>query len=72
MCIRDRPEIYGDAAEYFDPKDVNSMASSLEKVLSDNSLRGDLIRRGYTQVYKYSWETTAQQTLDLYNQCFNN
>jgi len=65
-------EIYGDAAEYFDPINVEEMANSIERVLSDNSLRGDLIRRGYTQASKYSWETTAKQTLDLYNQCLNN
>lgn len=60
------PEIYGDAAHYFDPTDIDDMASKITDVLDDEALRAKLIRNGYSQVKKYSWAKTAQQTLEVY------
>ena len=61
------PEISGDAALYFDPKDIKDMAEKIDSVISDESLRKDLIQKGQRQLKKYSWEKTAQETLDVYN-----
>jgi glycosyltransferase involved in cell wall biosynthesis len=60
------PEVYGDAAEYFDPLSVDDMNHSLEQVLTNEALRDELIQRGYDQVKKYSWEKMAKQTLEIY------
>ncbi|MFA5004384.1 MAG: glycosyltransferase family 1 protein [Candidatus Saccharimonadales bacterium] len=60
------PEIYGDAAHYFDPLDVNDIATKIDEVLSDNSLRQDLITKGKAQAAKYSWQRMAEQTLAVY------
>jgi glycosyltransferase involved in cell wall biosynthesis len=60
------PEVYGDAAHYFDPTDVNDMASKIDEVLSNPELRKNLVKRGKAQVKKYSWKRMAQQTLDVY------
>lgn len=60
------PEVYGDAALYFDPKDIDDMADKIAKVLDDETFRADLIKRGYAQVEKYSWERMARQTLAVY------
>ncbi len=60
------PEIYGDAAHYFDPYDASDMAAKIEAVLSDGSLREKLIKAGREQAAKYSWQKTAEQTLDVY------
>jgi glycosyltransferase involved in cell wall biosynthesis len=60
------PEVSGDAAEYFDPTDVQQMANAINRVLSDTALRESLITKGYEQVKKFSWERTAQQTLAVY------
>lgn len=61
------PEIYGDAAHYFDPLDVTAMAKAINEVLTDSSLRQTLIARGHQQVTKYSWQRMAEQTLEIYN-----
>lgn len=61
------PEVYGDAAIYFDPKDVNDTAQAVQKVLSDKKLRKELVTKGHAQVQKYSWQKMAQQTLRVYN-----
>ncbi len=60
------PEIYGDAAQYFDPLDVEAMAKAINEVLTDNDLRGELIKKGEAQVKKYSWQRMAEQTLAAY------
>jgi glycosyltransferase involved in cell wall biosynthesis len=62
------PEVYGDAAHYFDPLDVTAMADAINEVLSDKQLREQLINAGHTQAAKYSWQRMAQQTLAVYNQ----
>jgi glycosyltransferase involved in cell wall biosynthesis len=60
------PEIYGEAAHYFDPHNVNDMARAIEEVMSDKTLRAKLIKKGFTQHNKYSWKVTAQQTHGVY------
>ena len=61
------PEIYGDAAHYFDPKSVDYMAESVAKVINNEKFRKDLIKKGHKQVKKYDWQKTAAQTLETYN-----
>lgn len=61
-------EIYGDAAVYFDPNDSSDIANKIKRVLSDEKLRDDLIKKGLDQVRKYSWLKMAQQTLKVYEE----
>lgn len=60
------PEIYGDAAEYFNPKKVKEMANAIERVISDQKLQQKLKEKGKTQIKKYSWRKMAQETLETY------
>lgn len=60
------PEVYGDAALYFDPIDTQQMASVIEKVISNDTERQHLIEKGKIQIKKYSWQKTAEQTLEIY------
>jgi glycosyltransferase involved in cell wall biosynthesis len=64
-CI---PEVCGDAAHYFDPLDVESIADAINEVLTDKDLRAGLIKRGHERVKKYSWRRMAEQTLKVYEQ----
>ena len=61
------PEINGQGAIYFDPEDVKEMAEKINSVINNEGLRQELIHKGYIQLKKYSWEKTAQETLDIYN-----
>ncbi len=63
------PEVNGDAAHYFDPLDINDMADKINDVLTDETLRKALIKKGAEQVKKYSWERMAEQTLSVYKKC---
>lgn len=62
------PEVYGDAAEYFDPKDIDEMADAINRVIKNESLRDKLIKDGKNQAAKYSWEKMARETLEVYKQ----
>lgn len=59
------PEAGGDAALYFDPQNPDDIAEKLDKVLSDKKLRSEMIKKGYEQVKKFSWEKTAKETLKV-------
>lgn len=58
------PEVGGDAAIYFDPFDVEAMVSSMMMVLNGELDRQKSIQDGLTQAAKFSWDRTAQLTMD--------
>lgn len=62
------PEVLGEAAIYFDPTDPADMAAKIEQVLTNKKLRQELVKKGQTQVKKYSWRHMAEQTLAIYEQ----
>lgn len=61
------PEVYGEAAHYFDPLNIDDMARRIAEVLDNPQLRHKLIVAGAEQVKKYSWQRMAEQTLAVYN-----
>jgi len=65
------PEVYGNAAHYFDPKKVDHIMSSLEKITNSSTLRKHLIEKGRERFAKFSWKQTAFQTVDVYRQVIN-
>lgn len=62
------PEVYGSAAHYFDPLNVQAMADAINEVLTDKNLRKSLIEAGHIQSAKYSWRRMAEETLEVYRE----
>lgn len=60
------PEIGGDGALYVDPKDTNGMKKALKKIMNDDKFRVDLIKKGFYQAKKFSWEKAAVETAKVY------
>ena len=60
------PEVVGDAAVLVNPENVFDIARGLRDALLDEPLRAALIERGYVQLKRFSWDTTARQVLDAY------
>lgn len=60
------PEVYGEAAVYFDPLSVSSMKGAIGSLLSDDAKRADLALRGRHRVSEFSWRRMAEQTLAAY------
>jgi glycosyltransferase involved in cell wall biosynthesis len=65
------PEVYGDAAHYFDPLNVEDMAAKVGDIIDDPKLRAELIAKGKKQAAKYSWRRMAEQTLAVYNRALD-
>ncbi len=66
------PEVYGDSVVYFDPLDVQDMATKLGEVVDDPLIRDDLKEKGKRNAAKYSWDRMAKQTLAVYEQILGN
>lgn len=60
------PEVGGDAAIYFDPKDKEDMIKKIEQVLIDEKLRVELVYKGLKRYQQFSWKKMAEQTLKVY------
>lgn len=60
------PEVAGDAAVYFDPDDIDAIGTAIDRVITDDALRNDLIQQGYRRLTHFSAERTATQTLAVY------
>ena len=61
------PEIVGSSALVFDAEDSQSLASAIERLLSDNQEYMALVWKGKSQAEKFRWEECARRTLDVYS-----
>ncbi len=57
------PEVGGEACEYADPDSTDSIIQAIARALSRSN---NLKKAGREQLKKFSWDDTAQKTLDLY------
>lgn len=55
------PEVLQASALYFDPLDVEHMASAMQRMLEDLPLRQALRRRGFNNVSRFSWDESARR-----------
>lgn len=66
------PEMLGDAAMYVDPYDRYAMTDVLAEVLRDTDLQGTLSARGLAQAKKFSWDESANQTVNVLRDVYAN
>lgn len=60
------PEVAGQAAQLFDPSDVDAICYSLEKVLYSSQRLNELTAMGEKQCKRFSWDRCAKETIDIY------
>jgi glycosyltransferase involved in cell wall biosynthesis len=60
------PEVTGDSAILINPDNPLEIAEAIYQVISDTSLRQQLIDKGKQQAEKFSWQKTAQATIKAY------
>jgi len=60
------PEIAGDAALLVDPFNTEEICAAMVKMATSEELRRSLREKGIRQAARFSWTTTAQQTLEAY------
>lgn len=64
------PEVVGDAAILINPFDTEELRDAMEKVLGDEELSKQLGEKGYERAKSFSWEKTAANTLNIYEDAF--
>lgn len=60
------PEVAGDAALYFNPIDEFSIREIVSKIIYSEEIRKELQLKGFKQLEKFSWEKTANETVNVY------
>lgn len=55
------PEVCGDGADLVPPRDPQALADAVGRALHDAPHRDDLVLRGYKNVQRFSWDSTATQ-----------
>ncbi|MCX6809159.1 MAG: glycosyltransferase family 1 protein [Candidatus Berkelbacteria bacterium] len=59
------PEIVSDAGLLCSPDDYQKIASNLEKIISSNGLRVELIEKGLKRSKIFDWEIASKKTLEV-------
>lgn len=65
------PEVAGDAALLFDPSDPHSIAAAIERLLGDSELSARLREKGTVRAELFTWERTAELTLEAYERALS-
>jgi glycosyltransferase involved in cell wall biosynthesis len=60
------PEVAGDAAEYFEPSEVDDLAAATERVLSSTEKQAEMRQRGLERAKLFTWDECARKHLEVY------
>lgn len=60
------PEVLGNAALYFDPRDAEALVGLIRRIESEPALLEELRLRGYRQAALHTWSEMAEATQDVY------
>ena len=60
------PEVIGDAGLLVAPDEIDAIADAFRSVLGDEELAAELAGRGRKQASLFSWRSTAEQLLSIY------
>lgn len=61
------PEINKDAAEYFDPDNINQIVSGMDKILFNQDLKTNLVKKGNKHFKKFDWFKTVNKIIEILN-----
>jgi glycosyltransferase involved in cell wall biosynthesis len=70
-CTSSMPEVAGDAALLIDPFIPREITEAMIQICENNSLRADLIQKGFIRAAKFSWKSMAQDVLKIYHEAVN-
>jgi len=62
------PEVVGDAAIQADPYNVEKFAEEMYKLLVDEELKEEMMRKGLERSKIFSWDASAKKTLKVYKE----
>lgn len=59
-------EVGGNAALFFESESIDDLANKLQKVLTNDILRTEMIEKGKRRASMFSWEKCAQKTFEVF------
>jgi len=59
------PEVCGDSVVYFEPNDVESIATKISSLYHDEQAQAKLKRLGFENVKRFSWKKSAEDIADI-------
>jgi glycosyltransferase involved in cell wall biosynthesis len=62
------PELGGEAAAYFDPKNYDSMMDVMTKIVEDDDACRKMRNKGLDRAKQFSWDKTAEETKAVYKE----
>lgn len=62
------PEVVGDAGMLFDPKDDQDLARCIDSILSNDTVKAQLIEKGIERAKIFSWKQCVENTLNIYRE----
>jgi glycosyltransferase involved in cell wall biosynthesis len=62
------PEAVNDAAMLVNPENVFDIARGIREVLLDSELRSRLVAKGKEQAARFSWDRTAREVIEVYEE----
>jgi glycosyltransferase involved in cell wall biosynthesis len=62
------PEVLQGAGELFDPHDVTTLVTSLQRVLTDAQYRAELQTRSLARSRDFSWELSARRAVEIFHE----
>lgn len=66
------PEVYGEAALPFDPRNQEELTVRIQELVSSATLRNLLVARGLAQVKRFSWADSASRHVAIYESLLRN
>jgi glycosyltransferase involved in cell wall biosynthesis len=66
------PEVGGDAVVYCNPYDVEDIKEKIEMVLNDEKLQQEMIQKGLQRAKEFTWEKSAKEHLEVFEEVLRN
>lgn len=65
------PEVSGGAAMIIDPYKPEEITNAMLKLLEDEDIKAKIVKEGFEQAKKFSWENMAKDVLKLYEEVYS-
>lgn len=62
------PEVVGDSAVLVDPNNIEQIANSIWKIVTDREYRSSLKQKGLEHVKQFTWEKSIKELAELYDE----
>ena len=69
--VASMPEVAGDAALFASPGSIDQIVDAMRRIVSDDKLREELIRKGRQQRLRFSWDKTSERLWHSMEKCIS-